>query len=145
MCEMALYYKSKGLTLLDVLDGLRKKYGYYKEGLLNFAFEGAEGAIKMKSIIEELRNNPPKTLSGSKVVSVKDYHKAGLREVEYNDNTGLPDSNVLEFVAENGAKVIVRPSGTEPKMKAYLSVVGKTEKEAEELLALLKKDEALKF
>ena len=145
MCEMALYYKSKGLTLLDVLDGLRKKYGYYKEGLLNFAFEGAEGAIKMKSIIEELRNNPPKTLSGSKVVSVKDYHKAGLREGEYNDNTGLPDSNVLEFVAENGAKVIVRPSGTEPKMKAYLSVVGKTEKEAEELLALLKKDEALKF
>ena len=145
MCEMALYYKRKGLTLLDVLDQLRKKHGYYKEGLLNFAFEGAEGAVKMKQIIEDLRNYPPKTLAGSKVVSVKDYHKAGLREGEYNDITGLPDSNVLEFVAENKAKVIVRPSGTEPKMKAYLSVVGKTEADAAEALEILKNDEALKL
>lgn len=145
MCEMALYYKRRGLTLLEVLDQLRKKYGYYREGLLNYTFEGAEGAVKMKQIIEDLRNDPPKTLSGSKVVTVKDYHKAGLREGEYNDQTGLPDSNVLEFIAENGAKVIVRPSGTEPKMKAYLSVVGKTAEDAAKALDILQKDEALKF
>lgn len=145
MCEMALYYKRRGLTLIDVLDALREKYGYYKEGLLNFTFAGAEGAVKMKEIIENLRNDPPKTLASSKVISVKDYHKAGLREGEYNDQTGLPDSNVLEFLAENGSKLIIRPSGTEPKMKAYLSVVGKTEAEAMEALEILKKDDALKL
>jgi len=145
ICEMALYYKRKGITLIEAFDALCKKHGYYKEALLNYSFEGAEGAVKMKSIIEGLRAQPPKSIAGSKVIGVKDYHKAGLREGEYNDETGLPDSNVLEFNTENGCKVIVRPSGTEPKMKAYLSAVGKSADEAESIIERIKKDEVLKF
>jgi phosphoglucomutase len=142
---MALYYKRKGLTLHQAFDNLCKIHGYYREDLLNFAFEGAEGAEKMQSIIEEIRNNPPRTIADSKVVCVKDYHKAGLREGEYNDITGLPDSNVLEFITESGCKVIIRPSGTEPKMKAYLSALGKTAEMADEVLGKIKKDSFLKF
>ena len=143
--EMALYYKRQGLTLAEVFDRLCEKYGYYKEGLINYAFEGAEGVEKMKAIIDGLRNDPPQLLAGEKVVKVKDYHKDGLREGEYNSNTGLPDSNVLEFVTANKCKVIVRPSGTEPKMKAYISTVGKSAKEAQSLLEKLRKDPVLDF
>ncbi len=138
--EMALYYKKKGMTLTEAFESLCKKYGYYKEDLLNFSYEGADGAAKMKDIIENLRKNPPVSFAGSKVVGITDYHKEGLSEGEYNSLTGLPDSNVLEYRTENGCKVIVRPSGTEPKMKAYLSVSGKTDKEAEERLDAVKRD-----
>ncbi len=143
--EMALYYKRMGLTLIEVFDSLCKEHGYYKEDLLNFSFEGAEGAVRMKEIIEELRNNPPAQIASSKVVSVKDYHKTGLREGEYNDETGLPDSNVLEYNTESGCKVIIRPSGTEPKMKAYLSAVGTSSAEAEKILDIIRNDAFLKF
>ncbi len=143
--EMALYYKRKGLTLAEAYDELCEKHGYFREGLLNYAFAGAEGIEKMKNIIEGLRSNPPAEIAGKKVVCVKDYHKEGLREGEYNSETGLPDSNVLEFLTENNSKVIVRPSGTEPKMKAYLSSVGKTAQEAEKLLEILKNDPMLDF
>lgn len=143
--EMALYYKRMGLTLIEVFDSLCKEHGYYKEDLLNFSFEGAEGAVRMKEIIEELRNNPPAQIASSKVVSVKDYHKTGLREGEYNDETGLPDSNVLEYNTESGCKVIIRPSGTEPKMKAYLSAVGTSAAEAEKILDIIRNDAFLKF
>ncbi len=145
ICEMALYYKRKGMTLLDAFDNLCKQHGYFKEGLLNFAFEGAEGAVRMTEIIENLRANAPKEISGSKVIKVIDYHKAGLREGEYNDVTGLPDSNVLEYRMENGSKVIIRPSGTEPKMKAYLSAVGASVKEADAMLAEMGKDKLFEF
>ena len=145
VCEMALYYKRKGITLHDAFDALCKKHGYYKEALLNYSFEGAEGAVKMQSIIEGLRNDPPASIAGSKVVSVKDYHKAGLREGEYNDETGLPDSNVLEYNTANGCKVLIRPSGTEPKMKAYLSSVGSSAEKAIEILELIKNDDLLKL
>ena len=138
--EMALYYKKKGMTLLDVFDGLCKKHGYYKEGLMNFSYEGADGAKKMKEIIGELRSCPPKAFAGSPVVKVIDYHKDGLKDGDYNDETGLPDSDVLEFRTENGSKVIVRPSGTEPKIKAYLSACGKTAAESEAILEKIKKD-----
>ncbi len=138
--EMALYYKKKGMTLLDVFDGLCKEHGYYKEGLMNFSYEGADGAAKMEEIISGLRACPPQSFAGSKVVKVIDYHKDGLRDGEFNPDTGLPDSNVLEFSTESGNKVIVRPSGTEPKIKAYLSARGKTEAEAAEILENIKKD-----
>ena len=138
--EMALYYKKKGMTLLDVFDGLCKKHGYYKEGLMNFSYEGADGAVKMKEIISSLRACPPKSFAGSTVIKVIDYHKEGLKDGEFNPDTGLPDSDVLEFRTENGNKVIVRPSGTEPKIKAYLSACGKTEAESAEILQQIKKE-----
>ncbi len=140
VCEMALYYKRKGMTLFDAFDELSKKYGYFKEDLMNFAFEGADGAVKMQSIIENMRANPPKALAGSEIVKLIDYHKAGLRDGEPNPDTGLPDSNVLEFNMANGTKVIVRPSGTEPKMKAYISASGKNTDEALEKIAKIKED-----
>ncbi len=145
ICEMALYYKRKGITLIEAFDILCKQHGYYKEDLLNFAFEGAEGAVKMQSIIEELRANPPKEIAGSRVATVMDYHKKGLREGEYNPDTKLPDSNVLEFNTESGCKVIIRPSGTEPKMKAYLSAVGNSAEMAEKVLDEIRDDKLLKF
>ena len=140
VAEMALYYKTKGKTLLDVFDELCKKHGYYKEALLNFSYEGADGAVKMKEIISSLRACPPKAFAGSAVVKVIDYHKEGLKDGEFNPDTGLPDSDVFEYRTENGSKVIVRPSGTEPKIKAYLSACGKTADESAALLELIKKD-----
>ncbi len=140
VCEMALYYKRKGMTLHDAFEELSKKYGYFREDLMNFAFEGADGAVRMTAIIENMRVYPPKTIAGCAVTRITDYHKAGLRDGEPNPDTGLPDSNVLEYIMDNGTKVIVRPSGTEPKMKAYLSASGKSEAEALEKIAAIKAD-----
>ncbi len=140
VCEMALYYKRKGMTLHDAFEALSKKHGYFREDLMNFSFEGADGAVKMTSIIENMRKEPPKAIAGSAVIKTVDYHKSGLREGEPNPDTGLPDSNVLEFNMENGTKVIVRPSGTEPKMKAYLSARGASVAEALDKIAKIKSD-----
>lgn len=138
ICEMALYYKKRGKTLLEAFDALCKLHGYYKEALMNFTYEGADGALKMQNIIADLRKAPPKSFNGGKVVRIVDYHKEGLREGEFNSETGLPDSNVLEYSTDNGIKVIVRPSGTEPKLKAYLSAKGSSRAEAEAAIEKLK-------
>ena len=110
-CEMTAWYKAKGQTLAQAMDALNEKYGYYRNDLASFTFEGAEGMQKMASIMENLRANPPKTLDGKAVVKVVDY-QTGVN--------GLPKSNVLEFQTD-ATKVLVRPSGTEPKVKVYLS------------------------
>ena len=110
-CEMTAWYKAKGQTLAQAMDVLYEKYGYYRNDLASFTFEGAEGMQKMASIMENLRANPPKTLDGKAVVKVVDY-QTGVN--------GLPKSNVLEFQTD-ATKVLVRPSGTEPKVKVYLS------------------------
>ena len=133
-CEMALYYKRKGMTLHDAFDVLCRKHGYFSEDLMNFEYPGADGAVKMQNILAALRNEPPKEIAGGKVIAIVDYHKEGLREGEPNDSTGLPDSNVLEYRTDNGCRVIVRPSGTEPKMKAYLSASGADRASADEKL-----------
>ena len=117
---------------------LCKKHGYYSEGLMNFEYPGADGAVKMQNILSDLRKAPPTEIAGGKVVKIVDYHKEGLREGEPNDITGLPDSNVLEYRTDNGCRVIVRPSGTEPKMKAYLSAAGANRAEADAKLELVK-------
>ena len=110
-CEMTAWYKAKGMTLAQAMDALYEKYGFYRNDLASFTFEGAEGMQKMAAIMENLRANPPKTLDGKEVTKIVDY-QAGVN--------GLPKSNVLEF--QTGcAKVLVRPSGTEPKVKVYLS------------------------
>ena len=110
-CEMTAWYKAKGQTLAQAMDALYEKYSYYRNDLASFTFEGAEGMQKMASIMENLRANPPKTLDGKAVVKVVDY-QTGVN--------GLPKSNVLEFQTD-ATKVLVRPSGTEPKVKVYLS------------------------
>ena len=110
-CEMTAWYKAKGMTLAQAMDALYETYGFYRNDLASFTFEGAEGMRKMASIMEALRSNPPKALDGNAVTKVVDY-QTGV--------DGLPKSNVLEFQTAS-AKALVRPSGTEPKVKLYLS------------------------
>ena len=128
-CEMAAWYREQGLTLAQAMDALYEKYGCFHNRLGSFTYEGADGMAKMQTIMDTLRAAPPKTLAGEPVTEVTDYRR-GVR--------GLPGSNVLEFRSERH-KVLVRPSGTEPKIKVYLSsragTMAEAEKATESLLA----------
>ena len=137
ICEMASYYKRQDKTLLDVMNGLYEKYGYYKNDLCNFGFEGEDGMKTMNNIMDTLRKNPPAEIAGAKVIGRSDY----LESVAYGDKEGvidLPKSNVLEYRMENGCKLIVRPSGTEPKIKIYLSGKGATRADSEAVIQKMK-------
>ena len=125
ICEMASYYKRQGKTLVDVMNELYETYGYYQNATLNFGFEGEDGMKTMQKIMDTLRQEPPTEIAGAKVVGRSDYQLSQ----SYGDKEGaidLPKSNVLEYRLENGCKLIVRPSGTEPKIKIYLSGKGAT-------------------
>ncbi len=137
ICEMAAYYMQKNMTLYDALLGLYEKYGYYFEGVENIYMEGLDGKERMDSLMERLRTCPPKTIGESKVVSIRDYKTQVIKNIETGETeaTGLPASNVLYFVNEAGDVVVVRPSGTEPKLKLYFLVNGKSAEEAEKALA----------
>ena len=127
ICEAAAYYKSLDKSLTDVLEELYKKYGYYKTKLVSVKYDGIIGNKKMKEMIESVRKNPWKEIGGKTVNCFKDYLR-GLN--------GLPGSDVLSFSGEN-FKIILRPSGTEPKLKIYFTVNGKIENETEELIKTL--------
>ena len=114
--EMALYNFSEGRTVLEYLDTIYEKYGYYKEGLISKTFKGEKGLKTMGLLMDNLRNNPPASLGNIKVSEVRDYEKDVVRE-----GLTLPKSNVLQFPLEDGSLVTVRPSGTEPKIKFYIS------------------------
>ena len=137
ICQMAAYYKRQGKTLLDVMNELYEKYGYYKNDLCNFAFEGEDGMKTMNRIMDTLRNDPPKEIAGDPVVGTSDY----LRSVSTGDKEGvinLPKSNVLEYRLQSGCKLIVRPSGTEPKIKIYLSGKAATRADSEAVIQKMK-------
>lgn len=125
ICEMAAYYKTKGMNLVDVMNSLYDEFGCYCNTVESYTFEGAAGMEKMAGIMDSLRANPPKEIAGLPVTAVSDY-KAG--KTVFSDGCeeaiDLPKSNVLAFALENGNKVIVRPSGTEPKIKAYITAIG---------------------
>lgn len=123
ICEMFAWYKAQGKSLIDVLHELYQKFGYYENRSLSFLFEGAEGFAKMQELMAGLRKNSPAEIAGLKVERVIDYR---------NDDTGLPKSNVVRFFLEGGAEVVVRPSGTEPKLKVYLTAVGVGQNDATE-------------
>ena len=131
ICEMAAYYKTKGMTLWQFMNSIYEKYGYFFNQLDNYAFEGAAGMQKMADMMESLRNDPPKEICGSKVVWVGDYKTGKTTDGE----TGLPKSNVLSYRMESGDTVIVRPSGTEPKIKIYITAKATSREEAENKLA----------
>ena len=125
ICQMASYYKRQGKTLVDVINELYEKYGYYQNATLNFGFEGEDGMKTMQNIMTTLREQPPVEIAGTKVIGRSDYQES----MSYGDKEGvidLPKSNVLEYRLENGCKLTVRPSGTEPKIKIYLSGKGAT-------------------
>jgi len=128
-CEAAAYYQKQGMTLLDAVNKLYDEFGWYKNGLCSYTFEGEAGMKKIASLMDGLRTNAPAALAGLAVESCKDYKNAA--------DTGLPAANVLEFRLAGGSKLMVRPSGTEPKIKVYLSAVGADEAEADALLAAL--------
>ena len=133
ICEMVAYYKSQGKNLIDVLDSLYKKYGYFICSQLSFTCEGASGMKQIMGIMENLRIDMPKEIAGSKVIKADDYEKSLSFDLVNGTETKitLPVSNVLCYYLEDGSSLIVRPSGTEPKIKIYLSAVGETDEKAE--------------
>ena len=134
ICEMAAYYRSIGSSIKERLEAIYAQYGRYLNKVDSFEFPGLSGMDKMASIMESLRTNPPKEIGGYAVTKVTDYKKP--------EETGLPAANVLIYALEGGATVVVRPSGTEPKIKTYFTTLGKDLAEAEAQKAKLA--EALK-
>lgn len=128
ICEAAAWYAHKGKTLLDAMKDLYAMYGWYQNRLLSFTFEGEEGMYKMKRLMERLRCQPPKVIAGRIVERIVDF---------YTEDTGLPKANVIEIQLERKGKVIIRPSGTEPKIKAYLSTVEISQQAGRESIAQL--------
>ena len=133
LCESASYYHEQGKTLIDVLEEIYAKHGYYLDALDNFAFKGIDGGEKIAALVNGLRNDPPKSAAGMAVLEMEDY------ESEAMIAKGYLKSNVLRFILEDGSWVAVRPSGTEPKCKFYFSVRGKDRAEAEAKLPEIKK------
>ena len=123
ICEMAAYYRSIGSSIKERLEAIYAKYGRYLNKVDSFEFPGLSGMDKMTGIMDSLRQTPPAEIGGYKVVSVTDYQKP--------EETGLPAANVLIYGLEGGATVVVRPSGTEPKIKTYFTTLGKDLAEAE--------------
>ncbi len=135
IAEMFAYYKTRGISLLEKLDELYKKFGYYLNKLDNFVFEGAAGFTKMQEIMASFRSNI-KDIGGYKIKEVLDYSK-GIN--------GLPKSDVLKYILENDSTVVVRPSGTEPKLKMYSSIKAPNEAEANAIYDKIAADMKAKF
>ncbi len=131
ICQMAQYYKLQGMNLVQAMKALYEKFGYYHNKTIALSYPGAEGAGKMAGIMADLRKEPPTEIAGSKVEAVVDY-ATGVN--------GLPTANVVEFDLEGGNKAIVRPSGTEPKIKLYIFASGKDAAEADALLESIEED-----
>ncbi len=125
-CEAAAWYAAQGMSLLDAVNALYKEFGFYRNALKSYTFEGESGMHTMQGIMARLRAEAPAAIAGVKVAGVTDYE---------HDDTGLPKADVLEYRLENGAKLMVRPSGTEPKIKVYLSAVAGSEAEADAINA----------
>ena len=138
ICEMAAYYKTKNMNLVDVMNSLYDKFGYYCNEVKSYTFEGAQGMEKMAQIMDTLRQNPPKTIGDFIVTAVSDYKTSKITFTDgKEEKIELPKSNVLAFALENGNKVIVRPSGTEPKIKAYLTAIGNDKESASKIAKTL--------
>lgn len=120
ICDMTAYYKEHGKTLVDVLEDMFKEFGYYENKTVTFAFEGASGLEKMSNLMEEIRQNPLKTVAGAEVVEVSDYKLSVTKNKNGETPITLPKSNVLGYKLSDGCSFLIRPSGTEPKLKIYM-------------------------
>lgn len=134
ICEMAAYYKSQGKTLLEVMADIYAEFGYYCNTVKSYEFDGAAGMKKMQQIMDNLRKNPPKDLAGAEITYTADYETSVEKDLEAGTESkiDLPKSNVLAYKAKGGSGLIVRPSGTEPKIKAYITAIGTDKASAEE-------------
>jgi phosphoglucomutase len=142
ICEMAAFYRTKGISLLEAREAMYKEYGNYVHSQKSFQCEGASGMERMKEIMTGLRTNGPKEIGGLKVVSFADYIASEETDIATGEKTvlTLPKSDVLTFRLEQGASVVIRPSGTEPKIKAYYTTIGETREEAEKLEEVISDD-----
>ena len=122
ICEMAAYYRKNGSSIKERLEQIYAQHGYYLNSVDSFSFPGLSGMDKMQGIMDSLRKESPKDFAGTKVKECVDYLDT--------EKTGLPKANVLIFHLEDGSSIIVRPSGTEPKIKAYYTTLGKNKEEA---------------
>ena len=142
ICEMAAYYRTQGISLIQARENLYNKYGVYYHTLHSFTFEGESGMIKMNDIMSQLRNNHPKEIAGYKVISCSDYKLSITKDIATGSETEikLPKSNVLAVELEDNLKVVVRPSGTEPKIKTYYTAKAPTFDDAKEIESKLAED-----
>lgn len=133
ICEMAAFYKLHGMTLADALESVFEKYGYFKENVFSIEMKGLGASDKMKALMLGLRENAPVDIAGRHVAEIRDYKDATIRSTAGGEvrSTGLPSSDVLYYVMDNRDVVVVRPSGTEPKVKVYIMTSGKTEADAD--------------
>lgn len=136
LCEAAAYYKSKNITLWDQMINIYEKYGYYAESQISITMKGIDGAEKISAILEKLRKNPPKKVGEYNVIENRDYNSGIIKNYETNKEykTELPKSNVLYYKLDNCSWCCVRPSGTEPKIKFYIGIKGRSMEDAEKKL-----------
>ncbi len=132
ICEMTAYYKAQGKNLITVLDDIYKKYGYCLCVQTSFACEGITGMEKINSIMANLRQNTPQEICGFKLLEFKDYKSSLSKNLETGEETvlTLPKADVLSLELSDGSTILIRPSGTEPKIKIYVNAVGETEEQA---------------
>jgi len=141
--EMASYYRKKGMTLIDALESVFARYGFYVEKTVNVTMAGLDGTERMAALMAKLRAEAPKSVGGLEVVAIRDYKEGTVTAKDGSVTpTGLPKSNVLCFDLAGGNTVVVRPSGTEPKIKFYLLCRGENEAQAKEILAACEKESA---
>ena len=135
ICEMAAFYRTKGKSLIEVRREMYEEYGFYCNKLDTFTFEGASGMQKMSDIMDKMRTDYPKAVAGYKVIGFADYQASEKTDLlsGAKETITLPKSNVISLYLEGGNKAIVRPSGTEPKLKVYYTAVGDTMENAEAL------------
>ena len=140
--EMTAYYKKLGMTLSDALTQLYKTYGLYSERTIDIYMEGLDGIENRKRVMQNLRDNPPASIGGVAMKSVGDYKTGAVKNIVTGEmsTTGQPSSDVLYYTLENDDKIIVRPSGTEPKIKIYVLAHGEDKATLEEKVALYEKD-----
>ena len=141
LTEVAAHFKSEGKTLYDGLQALYEKYGYFLEKTISVTVQGLEGPAKIKALLDGLRKEVPSNFGGIKVALAQDFSVNQQVDAQgVVSEIGLPTSNVLKYILEDGSWIAVRPSGTEPKIKFYMGVKATTQEEAEEKLAKFQKD-----
>ncbi|EGO87129.2 phosphoglucomutase, partial [Clostridium botulinum C str. Stockholm] len=142
ICEMALYYKTKGMSLYDALMNLYNEYGFYRERLVSINLEGIEGQKKINNTLDKLRKIDKLKINEVNVIKKYDYEKSVKKDIltGKEENIDLPKSNVLKFVLEDNSYFVVRPSGTEPKMKIYMAIIGKSLEDAEKKMDKFKEN-----
>lgn len=140
LVEAAAFYKTQGKNLRDVLVDLYNRHGWYRESLVSVTKKGADGAREIQALLSGMRKAPLQSIAGISVASIEDYETQNriFTDLDKNEKIELPQANVLKYFLEDGSWICLRPSGTEPKVKFYFSVKGKTEQESDEKLELIK-------